>query len=65
MMINKRTVNSVDRLILSISEALERPKWRNDRVTRLFTIKGEEVKRIEQLFGDQDVFIGVPARDLN
>jgi len=30
-------------------------------VTRLFSIKGEEIKTREQLFGDQDVFIGVPA----
>ena len=36
-------------------------QWRNDRVTRLFTIKGDEIKHINQLFGDQDVFIGLPA----
>lgn len=30
-------------------------------MTRLFSIKGEEIKTKEQLFGDQDVFVGVPA----
>ena len=61
MVVNKRTVLSMDQLISDISKSLGRPKWRNDRVVKLYTIRGDEITDPSDIFNECDVFVAVPA----
>lgn len=61
MIVNKRTVMSMDQLIADISKALGRPKWRNDRIQKLYTIRGDEIVNPAQIFSECDVFVAVPV----
>ena len=38
-----------------------RPKWRNDRISKLYTIRGDEITDPSQLFNECDVFVAVPT----
>ena len=60
MIVNKRTVLTMEQLIGDISKSLGRPKWRNDRINKLYTIRGEEITDPSQIFNECDVFVAVP-----
>ena len=50
----------MEQLIGDISKSLGRPKWRNDRINKLYTIRGEEITDPSQIFNECDVFVAVP-----
>lgn len=59
MIVSKQNVTQLGPFIQEISNHLGRPKWKNDRISRIYTIKGEQVKDIATFFSEPDVFIGV------
>jgi len=59
MIVSKQHVTQLGPFIQEISNHLGRPKWKNDRISRIYTIKGEQVKDVATFFSEQDVFIGV------
>ena len=63
ILLNRRSVQSYEQLVKDISEAFG-PKWKNNKVRRLFTIKGREVQGVSDFFRDDDVFIGVGSDSL-
>ncbi|KAK2141329.1 hypothetical protein LSH36_1120g01059 [Paralvinella palmiformis] len=58
ILLNRRSVQSFEQLMRDIAEAFG-PKWRNNKVRKLFNIKGREVQGISDFFRDDEVFIGV------
>lgn len=58
ILLNRRSVQSYDQLMSDIAEAFG-PKYKNNRLKKLFTVKGREVHGISDFFRDDDVFIGV------
>lgn len=58
ILLNRRSVQSFEQLMADISEAFG-PKYKNNKVKKLFSIRGREVQGISDFFRDDDVFIGV------
>ncbi len=63
ILLNRRSVQSYEQLMKDISDALG-PKWRNDKVQKLFTTRGREVKGVSDFFRDDEVFIAVGSESL-
>ncbi len=57
ILLNRRSVQSFDQLMKDIAEAFG-PKWKNNKVRKLYTIKGREVHGVSDFFRDDEVFIG-------
>ena len=36
-------------------------QWRNDRIQKLYTIRGDEILNPAQIFSECDVFVAVPV----
>lgn len=58
ILLNRRSVQSFEQLMGDISEAFG-PKWKANKVRKLFTTRGREVQGVADFFRDDDVFIGV------
>lgn len=63
ILLNRRSVQSFEQLMADISEAFG-PKYKNNKVKKLFSIRGREVQGISDFFRDDDVFIGVSGESL-
>ncbi|XP_062584423.1 serine/threonine-protein kinase DCLK1-like isoform X2 [Saccostrea cucullata] len=63
ILLNRRSVQSFEQLMADISEAFG-PKYKNNKVKKLFSIRGREVQGISDFFRDDDVFIGVGTESL-
>ena len=40
------------------------PKWKNNKVRKLFSIRGREIQWVSDFFRDDDVFIGIGNESL-
>ncbi|XP_055998357.1 serine/threonine-protein kinase DCLK2-like isoform X3 [Ostrea edulis] len=64
ILLNRRSVQSFEQLMADISEAFG-PKYKNNKVKKLYSIRGKEVQGISDFFRDDDVFIGVGTESLS
>ncbi|XP_071503350.1 serine/threonine-protein kinase DCLK1-like [Diadema antillarum] len=63
LLINKRSVQSYEQLIQDISDAFGYPKYKNNRIRKLYTLRGKEVKSLADFYRDKDgVLIASPSR---
>lgn len=58
ILLNRRSVQSYEQLVADISEAFG-PKWKNNRVQKLYTTHGKEVKGVSDFFREDDCFIAL------
>ncbi|KAL5011086.1 hypothetical protein ScPMuIL_013391 [Solemya velum] len=58
ILLNRRSVQSFEQLMQDISQAFG-PKWKNNKVRKLFTLRGHDVQSISDFFREDDIFIGV------
>merc|ERR1711976_1108315 len=63
ILLNRRSVQSYEQLVKDITEAFG-PKYKNNRLRKLFSVKGREVKGISDFFREEDVFIGIGNEQL-
>lgn len=63
ILLNRRSVQSFEHLTKDISEAFG-PKWKANKVRKLFTVKGREVQGVNDFFRDDDVFIAIGNESL-
>ncbi|XP_067687448.1 serine/threonine-protein kinase DCLK3-like [Haliotis asinina] len=56
ILLNRRSVQSFEQLMADISEAFG-PKWKNNKVRKLYTTKGREVQGISDFFRHDDLFV--------
>lgn len=64
ILLNKRSVQSFEHLLKDISESFG-PKWKNNKVRKVFTTKGKEVLGVSDFFRDDDLFIAIGADTLS
>ncbi|XP_006890722.1 PREDICTED: serine/threonine-protein kinase DCLK3 [Elephantulus edwardii] len=64
LLLNRRSVQTFEQLVADISEALGLPRWKNDRVRKLFNLKGREIKSVSDFFREGDAFIAVGKEPL-
>jgi len=55
-----KKVRSVDQLLVDITNAFE-PRYRTSKITKLYTIDGDEISKVDELIEgkDSEVFVGV------
>ena len=64
ILLNRWGVQSYEQLIKDISEAFG-PKWKNNKVRKLFTLRGREVQGVSDFFREDDTFIACGNESLN
>ncbi|XP_062972248.1 serine/threonine-protein kinase DCLK3 [Elgaria multicarinata webbii] len=64
LLLNRRSVQTFEQLIADISEALGFPRWKNDRVRKLYNLKGREIRSISDFFREGDAFIAMGKEQL-
>ncbi|MGH0145263.1 UNVERIFIED_CONTAM: hypothetical protein FKN15_004952, partial [Acipenser sinensis] len=64
ILLNRRSVQTFEQLIADISEALGFPRWKNDRVKKLFSLKGREIRSVSDFFRADDVFVAAGREKL-
>ncbi|KAG9355556.1 hypothetical protein JZ751_000394 [Albula glossodonta] len=57
ILLNRRSVQTFEQLVADISEALGYPRWKNDRVKKLFNLKGREIRSVSDFFRSDEVFV--------
>ncbi|XP_028374644.2 serine/threonine-protein kinase DCLK3 [Phyllostomus discolor] len=64
LLLNKRSVQTFEQLLADVSEALGFPRWKNDRVRKLFNLKGREIRSVSDFFREGDAFIATGKEPL-
>ncbi|XP_068094417.1 serine/threonine-protein kinase DCLK3 [Hyperolius riggenbachi] len=64
LLLNRRSVQTFEQLIADISEALGFPRWKNDRVRKLYNLKGKEIRSVSDFFRADDTFIALGKEPL-
>eukprot|EP00079_Xenopus_tropicalis_P036697 XP_017950468.1 PREDICTED: serine/threonine-protein kinase DCLK3 [Xenopus tropicalis] len=64
LLLNKRSVQTFEQLVADISEALGFPRWKNDRVRKLYNLRGKEIRSISDFFRGDDIFIALGREKL-
>ncbi|XP_056376357.1 serine/threonine-protein kinase DCLK3 [Hyla sarda] len=64
LLLNRRSVQTFEQLIADISEGLGLPRWKNDRVRKLYNLKGKEIHSVSDFFRGDDVFIALGREQL-
>lgn len=64
ILLNRRSVQSFEQLLADINEAFG-SKWRKNRVCKMFTTHGREVKGVADFFREEDCFIAVGNEGLS
>ncbi|XP_037375898.1 serine/threonine-protein kinase DCLK3 [Talpa occidentalis] len=64
LLLNRRSVQTFEQLLADVSEALGFPRWKNDRVRKLFNLKGREIRSVSDFFREGDAFIAMGKEPL-
>ncbi|XP_075684651.1 serine/threonine-protein kinase DCLK3 [Rhinoderma darwinii] len=64
LLLNRRSVQTFEQLIADISEGLGLPRWKNDRVRKLYNLKGKEIRSVSDFFRGDDAFIALGREQL-
>ncbi|KAM8967267.1 serine/threonine-protein kinase DCLK3 [Pelodytes ibericus] len=64
LLLNRRSVQTFEQLVADISEALGFPRWKNDRVKKLYNLKGKEIRSVSDFFRGDDAFIALGREQL-
>lgn len=64
MLLNRRSVQNFEQLMADISEALGFPRWKNDRVRKLYNLRGREIRSVSEFFREGDAFIAMGREPL-
>ncbi|KAJ8378453.1 hypothetical protein AAFF_G00242680 [Aldrovandia affinis] len=57
ILLNRRSVQTFEQLVADISETLGYPRWKNDRIRKLFNLKGKEIRGVSDFFRSDEVFV--------
>uniref|UniRef100_A0A803YBD3 non-specific serine/threonine protein kinase n=2 Tax=Meleagris gallopavo TaxID=9103 RepID=A0A803YBD3_MELGA len=64
LLLNRRSVQTFEQLMADISEALGFPRWKNDRVRKLYSLRGREIQSVSDFFREGDAFIALGREPL-
>ncbi|CAF0747474.1 unnamed protein product [Brachionus calyciflorus] len=63
ILLNRKALYSFEQFVCDISDAFGLPQWKNDKIRKLYTLKGKRVQAISDFFRDDDIFIGVSGKE--
>ena len=64
ILLNRKGLHSFEQFVCDISDAFGLPQWKNDKIRKLYTIKGKRVQGISDFFRDDDMFVGAGKESL-
>ena len=63
--ISRTNLKNLEQFILDVSESLGLPKWKNDRIRQLYTLKGKRVSQVADIFeSDTPLFVALGRENL-
>lgn len=65
ILLNRKGLHSFEQFVCDISDAFGLPQWKNDKIRKLYTIKGRRVQGISDFFRDDDMFVGAGKESLS
>jgi hypothetical protein len=63
ILLNRRAVYNYEQLVCDISNAFGLPQWRNDKIRKLYSLKGKRIQGISDFYRDDDTFLGVSGKE--
>ncbi len=63
ILLNKKALHSFEQFVCDISEAFGLPQWKNNKIRKIYTIRGKKVQSISEFFREDDIFIGVSGKE--
>jgi hypothetical protein len=63
ILLNRRAVYNYEQLVCDISNAFGLPQWRNDKIRKLYSLRGKRIQGIADFFRDEDTFLGVSGKE--
>jgi hypothetical protein len=63
ILLNRKALHSYEQFVCDISDAFGLPQWKNDKVRKLYTLRGRKVQGISDFFRNEDIFIGVSGKE--
>lgn len=63
ILLNRKALHSFEQFVCDISDAFGLPQWKNDKIRKLYTLKGKRVQAIADFFREDDMFIGVSGKE--
>lgn len=63
ILLNRKALHSFEQFVFDISDAFGLPQWKNDKIRRLYTIRGRRVQGISDFFREEDMYIGVSGKE--
>ncbi|XP_068526761.1 serine/threonine-protein kinase DCLK3 isoform X1 [Anas acuta] len=64
LLLNRRSVQTFEQLVADISEALGFPRWKNDHVRKLYSLRGREIRSVSDFFREGNAFIAMGREPL-
>jgi hypothetical protein len=64
ILLNRKGLHSYEQFVCDISDAFGLPQWKNDKIRKLYTIRGKRVQGISDFFRDDDMFVGCGKESL-
>ena len=64
ILLNRKAILSFEQFVCDISDAFGLPQWKNDKIRKLYTLKGRRVQGVSDFFRDDNVFIAVSGKEL-
>lgn len=64
ILLNRKAVHSYEQFICDISDAFGLPQWKNDKIRKLYSLKGRRIQAISDFFRDDDIFIAVSGKEI-
>ena len=63
ILLNRKALHSFEQFVCDISDAFGLPQWKNDKIRKLYSIKGKRIQGISEFFREEDIFIGVSGKE--
>ncbi|XP_032036513.1 serine/threonine-protein kinase DCLK3 isoform X2 [Aythya fuligula] len=64
LLLNRRSVQTLEQLMADISEALGFARWKNDHVRKLYSLRGREIRSVSDFFREGNAFIAMGREPL-
>ncbi len=64
ILLNRKAILSFEQFVCDISDAFGLPQWKNDKIRKLYTLKGRRVQSISDFFRDDNIFIAVSGKEI-
>ncbi len=63
ILLNRKVMQSYEQFVADVSNAFGLPQWKNDKIRKLYTLRGRRVQSLSDFFRDDEIFIGFSGKE--